>query len=544
MTTAVVARRPGVIQLANDHWPLTTSMYFASPLWLLGLIAWAGVALWLLTGKRQRQAVPFVDLWRGPLSSPRARAAMHVPPSPVILLLLATVVAILAAGQPHLRTGAANTAVSLTIIVDRGLTMSARGQSRPRWQELLIATRDPILQHFGRGPVRLLLVPDTTPVESDRARWADVALAAESSSRDTRDLLPQVLRRELRFAAGPVIVLSDLPLDLNDDRLVQIAPETSASNVGIVMVSANATASAGSRYPPAAQIMARVRNDSSFSQATLRVLGEGISVTQPITLPPAGQEENYFIDVPDAAKIEIAIDTPTPDSQPIDNHATLWRTRSWPIVQGSGELPPEVLRMIQVYQRVRPAGEGSTRVAVSADSVDGPAVIVGGDGQSLGAWPEVRVEDHPVTRDVDWPAALAGASVARLPGEAGWHPLVMAGERAVIAVRQTPARQVWIGLSSDRWPRSTDFVVFWTNALDWAGQGQELYRAEHVPAVPMPREIQTNWRGRLASLAAASATGIELSPGLLITAMLLVLLAVSVRAWQGRRAMGAAGSVI
>jgi hypothetical protein len=77
--------------------------------------------------------------------------------------------------------------------------------------------------------------------------------------------------------------------------------------------------------------------------------------------------------------------------------------------------------------------------------------------------------------------------------------------------------------------------VFWTNALDWAGQGEELYRAEHVAAVPMPQAIQTNWRDRLASFAAATSGTVELSRSLLIGAMLSILAALGIWAWRGFR---------
>ncbi|HWP40575.1 MAG TPA: hypothetical protein VNL70_06575 [Tepidisphaeraceae bacterium] len=514
-------------------------MYFASPLWLLGLIAWAAVAVWVLTGKRQQRAVPFVNLWRGPVTGPRTRAAMHVPPLAVILLLLAALAAILAAGQPHLRSGDASARLAVSIIVDRGLSMSALGQTRPRWQELLIAAREPILQHLGLGPVRLVLVPGTAPVETDRSRWTDAAMAEQSPTRDTRDLLPQTVRNELHRAAGAVVVLSDQPLDLNDDRLVQIAPETAASNVGIVMVSARPMPPSPPGRLSAVQIMVRVRNDSSFSQAALRAFGEDISVSQPIPLPPTGQEANYFIDMPDApGTIELALETPLPDSLAVDNRATLQRTQSWPMIEVGGELPAEVLRMLRVYGRIRPSSEGSARVTVSTEDVAGPAVIVAGAGGSLGPWPEVRVEDHPVAREVDWRQALSGASLARLPDEAGWHAVVMAAERPVVAVQEAPWRRVWVGMMSDRWPRSTDFVVFWTNALDWVGQGQELYRAEYVQAVPMPPAIQTNWQDRLKRLGQASASAIELSRGLVMAAMLLM--GLGIWAWQKRGAMGSA----
>jgi hypothetical protein len=47
---------------------------------------------------------------------------------------------------------------------------------------------------------------------------------------------------------------------------------------------------------------------------------------------------------------------------------------------------------------------------------------------------------------------------------------------------------VWIGLDAPDWPRRSDFVVFWTNVLDWLGQGGEVYAAAGI------EPLEEGWR--------------------------------------------------
>src|SRR5687768_14153205 len=98
-------------------------MTFAGPLWLLGLLPWSAVALYLLWGRRRREPVPFLDLWLGPAAGPQVRRRLVAPPVAVALALLAMLLALVGAARPRLNSG--STDVALTILVDRGASMSA-----------------------------------------------------------------------------------------------------------------------------------------------------------------------------------------------------------------------------------------------------------------------------------------------------------------------------------------------------------------------------------------------------------------------------------
>src|SRR5215207_6043201 len=78
-------------------------MTFLSPLWLLALIPWAGVALWLLVGRNPRVAVPFIELWNDS-DAPRRRVsrALRRPPAAIVCALLAMLLALVAAAKPAL----------------------------------------------------------------------------------------------------------------------------------------------------------------------------------------------------------------------------------------------------------------------------------------------------------------------------------------------------------------------------------------------------------------------------------------------------------
>ncbi len=56
-----------------------------------------------------------------------------------------------------------------------------------------------------------------------------------------------------------------------------------------------------------------------------------------------------------------------------------------------------------------------------------------------------------------------------------------AGGDPLVAVRQRPTRQVWVGFSSPNFVATAEFVVLWTNVLDdLAGEGEQY--ASHTPA--------------------------------------------------------------
>jgi hypothetical protein len=91
-------------------------------------------------------------------------------------------------------------------------------------------------------------------------------------------------------------------------------------------------------------------------------------------------------------------------------------------------------------------------------------------------------------------------------GDGSWTPIVYAEGEALVAVREAPARQVYVGLDLEKWSMSKDFVVFMTNLFDWVGEGEERFGAseagrlgkewEMAEGGPLPRGTEAgDWPG-------------------------------------------------
>jgi hypothetical protein len=130
-----------------------------------------------------------------------------------------------------------------------------------------------------------------------------------------------------------------------------------------------------------------------------------------------------------------------------------------------------------------------------------------------------------------------------------------------VAVRDEPIRIVWVGFDADAFGRSTAFVVFWANVLNWAGEGGERFasypvgsleadvdwtpvelagspappepklwpglyrradgtlRALNAPDVPLPPVGETDWRERIARIAEGVDGRSDVSPAFILAAL-------------------------
>jgi hypothetical protein len=234
------------------------------------------------------------------------------------------------------------------------------------------------------------------------------------------------------------------------------------------------------RTSPSTQAMVRVVNESDLDSAKLTVRDGGEVFSEYVNLPGRDRARNYFVDLPKAAAT-VDAEISTDAASGIDHHLQAIRSAAWPIVEGRGALPPELGRMVEVYGRNRRSGEGSKHIAVVAGSEnlasDEPTAFVMNSesgGSSLAAIQPLLVRDSPLTRTVDWNRALAGAKVESPPaGE--WQPIVSAEGMAAVAVREEPVKEVWVGFDSAEFAHQADFVIFWSNAFDWLGDGGDSY---------------------------------------------------------------------
>jgi hypothetical protein len=225
--------------------------------------------------------------------------------------------------------------------------------------------------------------------------------------------------------------------------------------------------------------MVRLRNRSDRKSVELRVGSDGETIARPVELPSSGEEKDYFVDLPRVGQvIAVELRADPPDDLAADDRAWLVRQRKWPTLEPASSLPPELRRMIEVYGKHRPASEGSGHVVVTDDlsglgSGRAAAGVARGDERLRAGDQPVRVVEHPVTTSVKWSEVVADATIAARPPGDGWTPIVSVGSATLVAVRESPARQVWVGFASPTFARRANYVVFWTSVFDWIAAGGE-----------------------------------------------------------------------
>jgi hypothetical protein len=456
-------------------------MTWAAPLWLLGLLPWSAVVLYLLWGRRRRTDVPFLDLWQGGPEGVRVRRRVSPPPPALALAILAMLLAILAAGRPSVRSPSGGETVS--VVIDRGYTMSARGSrgATRTLDDVATLAESPRAAAADFRRIERWVVPGpAAPHRTDTSGLADTP-ASTPTALDTRDALRLAVRAALARNAGPAVVLSDQSLGFTDERVIQVAPERPVRNARVVHVAA--------REQPAAQVMVRVRGGAGIVRGTVRVTSGSATADREVELRP-DRDTDAFVDLPrlaESLKAELVL-AGAGDDQPADDAAWLVREASWPRLEARAPLPPHVQRMVEVYARARPPSDASRRVILTRDAdappAGEPAIVLAppesgaGAARSEQAEPEVR--DHPVTQGVTWGAVAAAAPAVNPRPPDGWAPVVSAGGKVWVAVREQPIRAVWIGFETAEWARSPEFVVFWANVFDWAGAGGERFASYPV----------------------------------------------------------------
>lgn len=528
--------------------------FLAHPAFLLALPGWAALAVYLLRSRPRRVVVPYLKLWRVSEEPAGPKRAWRRPPAAILAMLAAVLLGIVAAAGPARRTAMIGRPVIL--LVDRGITLSARVGDSRRFIELA-AINAPIIERLiGAAPAELRMVPGRESRQVRLDDWVDAVRQFGPTAVDTSLLVNDAVKAALQDPAAMVILISDVSVGVENARLVQIVPDAPATNVGIADFAVRAGPTT-----QATQAMVRLRNDSSLAEATLRVTG-GDSLA--VHLPPMGSSGNYFVNLASAEPVIQASVEPGGDIDG-DDQAWVVRGRAWPKVVAPYPLPPAMERMMEVYAAHRPAGNEAivSVLPLGNEMPDSPAMMVATEsGPATQISGEVQVEAHELTAALDWNAALRDATMAEGPPGEAWQALVSVGGRAVFAVREQPHRQAWVGFNSPGWGSSPDFVVFFARVFDFVGEGSERYLSDRVgrldsqwvaaaavksddnglwpgiytrgsetkavnaDEVPIPRAQAMDWQGRLQSLAEVTRAGaFDLSWLLAVCAMLCVLIA-------------------
>jgi hypothetical protein len=448
--------------LSTDY-DLLRRMWFASPLWLIGLFPWAALSLWLLWGTYERASVPFLELWRGAAEERPTRRGFRRPPVSLWFVIAAMLLAILAAARLSVWRPTRDT-IPLQVVIDCGDTMSASVHGAVRFRATARLLAEALSSHSRQIPVHLRIVPGNREMSTNSGGLDKAVDALTPTGTSSRGSLGMAVALSLRSGDDAVFVISDQPIELADPRIVRIAPEEAIDEVGISRLAA--------RESPSPQVMVSVLNQSSQTGASLQVATAGQVERKTIGLPPRGTSRDFFFSPPELGEnVEAAVKGLAGDVA--GGRAWLGRDARAGVVESHIPLDPAIERMLQVYARHRPPAAGSPTITITGSETNLAAgsrgVVVAQSVDDAGAKAgALEIVDHPVTRGINWGSLPLFPATGDAPPQ--FQPLVRVGGKTILAVAQAPVRKAWIGFAIDRWSAQTQFVIFWTNVLDWIGQ--------------------------------------------------------------------------
>jgi hypothetical protein len=540
---------------------------FLAPIWLLALIPWAGLLIWVLTGRRQRERVPFLRLWNAPEEVQRPKKkAIEPPPLGVALLLLAALAGVLSAAGPVVGRG--REPPVLEVIVDRGASMSALGAGgKTRFAIAGDALAEALLARSQRVLVGYNVLPAGEFATREPRRFAEhMGYQTRTAVADSRDDIAS-LARHILGTRQTVVVISDKELGLEDDRIIQIRPEGTPDNAGIAVMSARS-----------GQVMVRCRSTSRQTR-TVRVTSGSRNGERKVDLA-ANVDTDVFIDFADPSGV---IESRLLESDAFDGDDCAWivRPNTWPAVTAWAPVGEEIRRVLAVYAKHRPAGAGARRVVIvrAGDDLksEESAVLLAADAGTTPASGNAATTEHPIVSGVDFSPLRAGTAIAAKPPGEGWTIVARLADKPIVAVREAEGvRRAWVGFQSREFARTPAFVLFWSKMLDWVGVGGDEYISRPVGAFsernatrtapdPMPADADPwlwpglfrtsegviamnagavefppvrgggDWRERIARLPLAGAAGIALRPWLALAGLALAVLAAAVWPRSRRR---------
>jgi hypothetical protein len=522
-------------------------MIFGSPIWLTGLVAWGLLAAWMLWGRWPRAVVPYLPLWLAGNVVERPRRQFEMPPKAIVALLGAGAMAIFAASEPAL-LGRAGTGRTVTVIVDRGLTMSGSPSgANPRFVQAADSANRAIDDVAPGAKVVIHMVPPV-PGASEEGR-ADLVATAPPTAMADPEALALTCRRAIANTPGLVVLVSNQAVPVEDPRLVQVTPDQALNGAGIDSLEVVG--------PPHPQAMVRITNLSDSSSAKLTVHSDDQAVDEQITLPQRGIAKNYFVDLPSAGKV-IEADLTAEGDALLDQKAWSVQRSVWPKIEAETGIIPELIKMVSVYGQLRPVSADSPLVSVTSNAraLNGDSIVA--------YWANPQPDDVPVqssqglhvatspfsTADVNWDDILSNATASRTGPEGDWVPIVTVGKFVLVAARDRPVRQVWVGFQAQGFADRADFVVFWGEVFNWLGNAGPVFSAQNCPspdgswvpvlyqapdgavtaynAPPIPDRLAEHleWRDNLAKLPPRLRVGERpFSSELLLGALLLVCIA-------------------
>lgn len=402
-------------------------MGLATPSWLWLLLPWAALVVITLRAYRKRIAVPYLDLWPREEVSEGRRRAWRPPALPIVLLLAALLLAVVALSRPEM-SSRTPTIKRITVVLDRGITMLAGDRLRQAAEAAMTALM-PLLD----TEAQITLID---PLEGEELLGPASLRSAMGRPATAVDLRARIAR-----AAGPAPVL-----------IISDQAQGAIENVGIVSASARG-----------GECWLRLRNDSSLVRATVQFAADGKAFTTDIDLPARGEERNYVLRCPKEQPLRVELEVV--DDLEDDNVWWIMPEVITPRISTGQGLPDWANRFAASYARAKPPGEFSKDVVMSAELVEGsPCVVIGVSEDQIELPPDAVILDHPVLANVVLPVRVRGG--AALPaGE--WQILVSASGRPLLAANDA-SRTLWIGFRPDG-EITPDYLVLLSNAVEFCG---------------------------------------------------------------------------
>jgi hypothetical protein len=388
---------------------------------------------------------------------------LRPPPAALALAIAAMFLAILAAARPSIWRKTRQSS-PLQVVLDCGRTMSASSHGSVRFRATADRLAEALCSESRDIPVQVRIAPGGDEKTVDSGELSKTVAALPLTGMDTAGSLSRAVERALQSADDMVFVVSDQPIASTDARVVRVAPEEGLDALWITKLAA--------RESPRPQVMVSVLNESSQTTARLQIETVGQRERSTIELPPRGTSRDYFVSPPELGET-IEASVTGAEAGGVENSAWLARDGRWGLIETHVPLDPAIERMLEVYARHRPTSAGSQTIAIVGNPADladiQRGVIVpssfADDGEQNRA---LEISDHPITRGINWGSLPLLPATDDVPP--GFEPLIRVGDRTLLAVSETPVRKVWIGMATDQWAAQAQFVIFWSNLLDWIGQ--------------------------------------------------------------------------
>lgn len=400
------------------------------------LVPWLVVLIHLLLRRHASTAVPHLPLWQVDRATRSPKPNIAKLPLRWLIWMIATFVAILAASQvqvgsnrDHLRIVYQGDDSRLKAYVVRFTSLITRFNSSQNVIWILPPTQQPVIAEFlQKNPTQHWIVATDESIKSQSENSSMIWIDSGENRSDATHLHSA--------PAQPVDVLIAAVSDRPRQMMVTVRAND-ADHDGVIEVES-----------------ATARGHATFALQQKQTL-------------------NVFVDLPQISPemiIRVSDASGVPLCQP-----RIWRL-DWSAakVVAADDVDRPYRQFAEAYAQIHPPRATSSEVLLSSRlPVDHAGVLLASSSEPSGPAAIVK-QEHPIFAHTDLsPLKVLPLSIAPPPSKE-WHVVATAGDRPIIAVRDAPIRQVWLGFRSDAFEQHEAFVILLADIVDWIGQGSEI----------------------------------------------------------------------